>query len=208
LILCPELVQDGNDRRQLQPMSRAVVKTASLIHRARCTRQCVDGQGCCLELELMIPAAGATERFDAPIRGCTQRACPCLTDWIGTLLFDNGYWSEANLNAPGPDRLIATGKKRNFPPPDQDPVPLPEHADAAARMMHRLATAEGSALYKRRAATVEPVNGHLKDRTSLRRFARRGLAACQAELDFAALVLNLRKLWRVTPDRRMAARLA
>jgi len=28
------------------------------------------------------------------------------------------------------------------------------------------------ATYKRRAATVEPVNGQLKDRTRLRRFAR------------------------------------
>jgi transposase len=206
LILCPELVQDGNDRRQLQPMSRAVVKAAGQIHRARCTRQCLGGHGCCLELE--IHAADAAESSDAPIRGCEQRACPCLTDWIGILLFDNGYWSHANLNAPGPDRLIATGKKRNLPPPGQNPAALPEHADAAARMAHRLATPEGSALYKRRAATVEPVNGHLKDRTALRRFARRGLAACQAELDFAALVLNLRKLWRITADRATVVRTA
>ena len=203
LILCPELVQDGNDRRQLQPMSRAVVQTASLIHRSRCTRQCLAGHGCCLELDNR--AAGATQPMDAPIHGCKQRGCPCLTDWIGTLLFDNGYWSEANLTAPGPDRLIATGKRRNLPTPDQNLGPLPEHADPATRMAHRLATAEGSALYKRRAATVEPVNGHLKDRTALRRFARRGLTACQAELDFAALVLNLRKLWRATTHHPTAA---
>jgi hypothetical protein len=72
-------------------------------------------------------------------------------------------------------------------------------------MIHRLATAEASALYKRRAATVEPVNGHLKERIALRRFARRGLAACQAELDFAALVLNLGKFLRLAPARRSAA---
>ena len=72
-------------------------------------------------------------------------------------------------------------------------------------MAHRLATPAASALYKRRAAIVEPINGHLKDRTGLRRFARRGLAACQAEPDFAALVLNLRKLLRVESERRTAA---
>ncbi|MFB0633493.1 transposase, partial [Streptomyces sp. AB3(2024)] len=57
----------------------------------------------------------------------------------------------------------------------------------------------------RRAATVEPVNGHLKDRTNLRRFSRRGLAACQAELDFAAMVLNLRKVLNLAPGERATA---
>ena len=32
LILSPELVQDCNDRRQLQPMSRAAVQAARLVH--------------------------------------------------------------------------------------------------------------------------------------------------------------------------------
>ena len=135
---------------------------------------------------------------------CGQPGCPCQADWIGILLFDAGYWTEDNLTAPGPDRLIAPGKNRNLPGPGQDPPP-PEDADAGTRMIHRLATAEGSALYKRRAATVEPVNGHLKERIALRRFARRGLAACQAELDFAALVLNLGKFLRLDPARRSTA---
>jgi transposase InsO family protein len=73
-------------------------------------------------------------------------------------------------------------------------------------MTHRLASIDGATLYKRRAATVEPVNGHLKDRTGLRRFSRRGLAACQAELDFAALVLNLRRRKRTTAPDRLAPR--
>ena len=40
LILSPELVQDCNDRRQLQPMSRAAVQAARLVHQARCTGGC------------------------------------------------------------------------------------------------------------------------------------------------------------------------
>jgi len=201
LILCPVLVQDANDRRQLQPMSQAVVEIAGHVHRARCTRQCVAGHGCCVDLLSTIPAQNPS----VTTYGCGQQACPCVADYIGTLLFDNGYWTEDNLAAPGPDRLIATGKKRDLPRPGQTPEPLPDDADAGARMTYRLATEEGAALYKRRGAVVEPVNGHLKERTALRRFARRGLAACQAELDFAALVLNLRKLCRVSAHLRSAA---
>jgi transposase len=200
LILSPELVQDCNDRRQLQPMSRAAVQAARLVHQARCTGGCPSGR-CCVT-GVMPPA---DESADQMTPGCGQPRCPCQADWIGILLFDAGYWTQDNLTAPGPDRLIAPGKNRDLPRPGQDPPPLPEDADAGTRMIHRLATAEGSALYKRRAATVEPVNGHLKERIALRRFARRGLAACQAELDFAALALNLGKFLRLDPARRSAA---
>lgn len=82
---------------------------------------------------------------------------------------------------------------------------MPEDADAGSRMIYRLATPDGAALYKRRGASVEPVNGHLKDRIALRRFARRGLTACQAELLFAAMVLNLGKFLRLDPHLRAAA---
>jgi hypothetical protein len=124
-----------------------------------------------------------------------------VQDWIGVLLLDNGYCTNENLTAPGPDRLIATGNSRDLPRLGEDLGLLPSDADARTRMTHRLASIDGATLYKRRAATVEPVNGHLKDRTGLRRFSRRGLAACQAELEFAALVLNLRKVLSLAPRR-------
>ena len=195
LILAPRLVQDCNDRRQMQPMTGVVVAQALLVHQARCSNRCPDsiGNGCCLR----HPASAA--------RGCDHQACLCRADAIGTLLFDGGYWTEDNLAAPGPDRLIAPGKDRDLPRFDHDPEPLAESADPATQMLHRLATEEGSALYKQRAATVEPVNGHLKERIGLRRFARRGLRACQAELEFASMVLNLRKLMRLAPAVRAAA---
>jgi transposase len=116
---------------------------------------------------------------------------------IGTALADNGYCSDANLTAPGPDRLIATGKSRTIhtaattnpasgtPPDDATPID---------RMDHRLRTPDGATLYKQRAATVEPVNGHLKDRIGLRQFLLRGLDACRAELTLAATANNLRHL--------------
>ena len=48
--------------------------------------------------------------------------------------------------------------------------------------------------YKRRAATVEPVIGHLKEQTGLRRFSRRGYTAALAELYMVATAVNLRRL--------------
>jgi transposase len=198
LILSAQLVQDINDRRQLRPMSQAALTAALLVHQARCLRQCPTLGRCC------VTASAGSEAGGNP-RGCDGTDCPCLADWIGTLLFDAGYWSQGNLTAPGPDRLIAPGKNTALPQPGQHHDAPPLDVNPATLMIHRLATEEGAALYKRRGATVEPVNGHLKDRTALRRFARRGLTACQAELAFAAMVLNLGKFCRLAPARRSAA---
>jgi transposase len=116
---------------------------------------------------------------------------------VGTMVGDAGYDSQANLAADGPDRLIADAKRHEIDkraaaaPATGDP---PAEADPRQQMNHRLRTPEGHALYKRRAPTVEGSNAWLKDRRGLRRFARRGLDAVQAELSFACAVTNLLKL--------------
>lgn len=121
---------------------------------------------------------------------------------IGTVLADAGYASTANLIAEGPDRLIALGNRREVAdaarnrPASGD---LPADATPRQRMDHRLRTPDGAARYRRRAATVEPVNGHLKDRRGLRRFARRGLTAANSELRFAAAVTNLLRIRTIQP---------
>jgi transposase len=120
---------------------------------------------------------------------------------IGTTLADNGYCSHDNLTAPGPDRLIATGKHRDLhTAATTNPAtgPPPAHATPTEAMHHRLRTPDGAATYKKRAATIEPINGHLKDRGNLRTFLLRGLHACQAELHLAALAHNLRRLHTIT----------
>ncbi|PVY95038.1 transposase [Actinomycetospora cinnamomea] len=115
---------------------------------------------------------------------------------IGLLLADAGYASEANLTAPGPDRLIALGKTRaqhraaHDHPTHGEP---PAGATARQAMDHRLRTPDGHAAYKRRGATVEPGIGNIKK--LLPHLARRGLTAASAEITFAALVHNLRKLY-------------
>lgn len=116
---------------------------------------------------------------------------------IGTALADAGYATTDNLTAPGPDRLIALGTRREHehaartapaqghPPPEAGP---------RERMAHRLRTPAGAARYRQRAAIVEPVHAHLKDRRALRRFARRGLTAARSEYRFSAAVTNLLRL--------------
>jgi outer membrane murein-binding lipoprotein Lpp len=127
----------------------------------------------------------------------------------GTALADAGYFSEDNLppdpaqGEPPPmfDRLIATGKSRHLQhDAATNPASGPPPADATPteKMRHRLRTPEGAALYKKRAATVEPVNAHIKDRIGLRRFTMRGLPRCLGELTLAATAHNLRRLFTTT----------
>lgn len=113
---------------------------------------------------------------------------------VGTVLADAGYNSAANLAAPGPDRLIAQGTRRQPAGANPPTAPPGQQATTTERMAWQLSTDEGKALYRRRGAIVEPVNGHLKDRRGLRRFSRRGLAAVNAEAHLAAAVTNLLRL--------------
>ena len=112
------------------------------------------------------------------------------------MLADAGYASDANLAAAGPDRLIALGKGRDQSRATAgEPVPQPPRQTTARQAMsHRLRTAEGTALYKRRGATVEPAIGNLKK--ILDRFSRRGLDAALGELQLAATASNLLKIYR------------
>jgi Transposase DDE domain len=119
---------------------------------------------------------------------------------VGVVLADAGYCSNRNLEAPGPVRLIAVSKSRDQTATAQrDPVTGPPPPDVSARqaMDHRLRTPEGTRLYKRRGATVEPSIGNLK--VILPRFSRRGLPAAASELNLAATAFNLMKIHRAAP---------
>jgi transposase len=116
---------------------------------------------------------------------------------IGIMIGDAGYDSTANLDTDGPDRLIADAKRHIInqravtDPATGDP---PETATPREKMNHRLRTQDGVNLYKRRSPMIESPNAWLKDGRGLRRFARRGLTAAQAELSLAAAITNLLKL--------------
>lgn len=160
----------------------------------------------------IIVAADATQdptdpRAFIPMLRAVEQASHSLTGAgyaqaeIGTVVADAGYRSVENATCPGPDRLIATGRRRDDEHrARQEPaqgVP-PDDAGPLQAMDHRLRTEEGRRLYRQRSPIVEGVNGQLKDVTGLRRFARRGLTAVNSELQFTATVHNLLKLFRAT----------
>jgi transposase len=127
--------------------------------------------------------------------GHDAAAChAALTGGIGVLVEDAGYHSEANLAAPGPDRLIADAKTRDLARREPASGPPPADATPAQANAHRLATPEGRALYKRRAPDVEGLHASLKDDGGLRRFSLRGLHNATSEFLFAGLAHNLRLL--------------
>ena len=127
-------------------------------------------------------------------------ACHAAMTGIGTIVYDAGYYSDQNLTAPGPDRLIATGKRATM---DSDALttpasgPPPEDATPAQANDWRLRTPEGRALYKRRAPDVEGLHASLEDRIRLRVFSLRSLTAVTGEFLLAGLCHNLLLLTRL-----------
>jgi transposase len=123
---------------------------------------------------------------------------------IDLFALDAGYWSDDNLTAPGPDRLIAPGKNRVMltelratgyatgqPPPDASP---------ADRMRHRLRTQTGAQSYAQRAPTIEPVFGDTKHNRRITTFHRRGKPATDNEWKLIHATGNLLTLHRHTRD--------
>ena len=117
---------------------------------------------------------------------------------VGLLLYDAGYDSNANLTAPGPDRLIANAKRHQHQRNARtNPAagPPPAHATPRQAMDHRLRTPEGIAAYARRGATVETVFGHLNSVLGMRHLLTRGLTNVTGEINLAAATFNLRRLY-------------
>ncbi|MFY1668436.1 transposase [Plantactinospora sp. WMMB334] len=123
---------------------------------------------------------------------------------IDLFALDAGYWSDDNLTAPGPDRVIAPGKNRvmltelrangyatDEPPPDASP---------ADRMRHRLRTQTGAESYAQRAPTIEPVFGDTKHNRGITAFQRRGKPAADNEWKLINATSNLLTLHRHTRD--------
>jgi transposase len=145
------------------------------------------------DIQQFVPMMTAAQAAAADCRQASGRTDITIT----TVLADAGYASEANLTAPGPDRLIAIGKgarqhnDAQRRPAEGDPPPGASPREA---MDHRLRTADGAARYKRRGATVEPAIGNLKK--IITRFSSRGLQAAAGETDLAAAAFNLLKIHR------------
>ena len=142
----------------------------------------------------LVPMLAHLDASATKLQGATGN--PDLA--VGTVLFDAGYASEANLAAPGPNRLVALGKRGQIAGDDPPNNPPDDGATHTRKMAWLLGTDEGKARYKKRGATVEPINAHLKDARGLRRFSRRGIAAAKAEVAIAAFTTNILRLFTTT----------
>lgn len=114
---------------------------------------------------------------------------------------DCGYFSDPNLailQDKGIEAYIATGRDPHNQGwqayfAEAGPAP-PEEATAREKMAHKLRTALGKAIYRRRKCTVEPVFGQIKAVLGFRQFSLRGLAAVTGEWFLVCLAYNLRRM--------------
>lgn len=124
-----------------------------------------------------------------------------VSEAIGAVVADAGYMSDQNLadaDPAGPELLIATTSRRTQRTA-RTGAPrgrIPTGATPRQRMARKLLTKRGRGLYQKRAQTVEPVFGQIKDPRGIRRFMRRGLDACQSEWKLITGTHNLLKLFR------------
>lgn len=136
-----------------------------------------------------------------PLIEATNRNLQALgSESARVLLADAGYYSEANVvqaGEGGPELLLATRSDRNrrvraAPPRGRIPAGL----SVRERMERKLATKRGRRLYEQRRWMIEPVFGDIKENRGIRRFMRRGIAACSSEWKLIAATHNLKKLYR------------
>ncbi len=127
-----------------------------------------------------------------------------LPEELGTpsaLLADNGYFSEANVNAcaaAGIDPVIAMGREKHHPSPHErfaEPPPAPADPTPLDAMAHRLKTPEGKALYAQRKHTPEPVFGIIKSVLGFRQFLLRGLDQVHGEWSLVTMAWNIKRMF-------------
>ena len=133
---------------------------------------------------------------------------------------DAGYWNpeaEGRARALGTEAWVSTERQRHggeersdsetseTDPPDGETEPADVETDPLKRMRSRLASEEGRALYARRKAVVEPVNGQIKHARGFRQFSFRGLEAAGAEWALVCMCHNLLKMFRNRPKEAPAA---
>jgi transposase len=112
---------------------------------------------------------------------------------ITQALADAGYCSEDNLTCPGPDRLIAVGKRRDLEKAATAGGGPDWGGPAVQAMRERLRTGDGIAAYRQRGHIAETPHGHIKHNMGFRQLSMRGKAKAAAEWTFTCAVHNLSK---------------
>jgi transposase len=125
-----------------------------------------------------------------------------VTENIGSLTADTGYFSEANMNSLDSneridDVFIATGRqKHNDKVPDSPKGRPPKDLTPKQKMARRNRTKKGREEYARRKVIIEPVFGQIKAGLGFRNFLLRGIEKMKGEWKLVCLTHNLLKLFR------------
>jgi len=131
----------------------------------------------------------------------TVQAIPAELGRPEAAAMDNGYFGPETIHAfeaMGIEPYIATGRDSHALNLHTllagEPEPPPEHADHKTKMLYKLRTQAGKAIYKLRKSTVEPVFGIIKEVMGFRQFSLRGLIAAAGEWNLVCLAYNLKRL--------------
>jgi transposase len=118
-------------------------------------------------------------------------------DAIGVVTADSGYLSDDNLALEQElevELLIATKSRKQAASDGGRPRGrIPDGLTRTQLMERKLQTRRGEHLYRKRAASIEPVFGQQRQR-GMGTFRRRGLKACNCEWRFEHTVHNLLKI--------------
>jgi transposase len=120
---------------------------------------------------------------------------------VGELLADNGYFSEANVNActaAGIQPVIAMGREAHHLSLAErfaDDPPAPENPTPLEAMHHRFQTKDGKKRYALRKQTPEPVFGIIKSVLGFRQFLLRGLDKVRGEWNLVTMAWNLKRMF-------------
>ena len=155
------------------------------------------------EHQIIIAQAVTNQAPDAehlvPMLAQTVANCAAKPD---NLLADAGYFSEANVCETtkwGVEPFIPPRRQKR----SEEPKPVlgrpPANLGIKDRMVRKLATKPGRAVYALRKKIVEPVFGQIKEARGFRRFLFRGLAKVRSEWALIALTHNLLKIYRAQP---------
>lgn len=131
----------------------------------------------------------------------TAQAIPPELGTPDAAAMDAGYFGPKTieaLQAMGIDPYIAVGRDSHhvdlWTLMEGEPEPPPDNANHKIKMLYKLRTAAGKAIYRLRKSTVEPVFGIIKELMGFRQFSLRGLAAAAGEWNLVCLAYNLKRL--------------
>src|SRR5208337_2789632 len=119
---------------------------------------------------------------------------------VKTVIADSGYYSETNVKDCEAKNIVPyiaidrQSHNESVWERFREPEPMPDNADAATRMKHRLKTAAGKAVYAIRKSTVEPVFGVIKAAMGFDQFLLRGCAAVNGEWDLVCIAWNIKRM--------------